>query len=291
MNTVDLATSQVFTRKDARKPDETNVTGLMASIREVGIINPLRVRSTGTNEDSGIENYEVIAGAHRLRAARRLGLDFVPCVVVEDDDLRAELAMIDENLCRAELSPADRASQTARRKAIYLELHPETAHGGDRKSDQVAEFATRSFVAETAEAVGKAERTVRLDAERGEKVTDEALNLVRGTALDTGTYLDKLKRTDPSEQVETVQKALAGLARQMERDRAETLANRNRSRIEADVKDRAAQELAEILSLHVPPELWDGVKANLFASGANNIGKAFTNLTGNSVMGAQWDAP
>lgn len=42
--------------------------------------------------------------------------------------------MIDENLCRAEMSPAKRASQTARRKAIYIELHPETSHGGDRRS-------------------------------------------------------------------------------------------------------------------------------------------------------------
>jgi hypothetical protein len=46
---------------------------------------------------------------------------------VVGDYLHAELAMIDENLCRVELSPSDRARQTARRKAIYLELHPETA--------------------------------------------------------------------------------------------------------------------------------------------------------------------
>jgi len=82
-----------------------------------------------------------------------------------------------------EPSPADRAAHTARRKAIYIELHPETGHGGDRRSDQVADFATRSFVSETAETSGKAERTVRLDAERGEKVHEEALRLVRGTAL------------------------------------------------------------------------------------------------------------
>lgn len=66
--------------------------------------------------------------------------------------------MIDENLCRNELSPAERASQTARRKAIYLELHPETAHGGDRKSDQVDNLSTRSFAEETASATGKDER-------------------------------------------------------------------------------------------------------------------------------------
>jgi hypothetical protein len=47
----------------------------------------------------------------------------------------------------------------------------------------VAKFATRSFVSETAESTGKSERIVRLDAERGEKLIEKALNLVRGTAL------------------------------------------------------------------------------------------------------------
>lgn len=132
--------------------------------------------------------------------------------------------MIDENLCRAELSPADRASQTARRKAIYLELHPETAqHVSGGMARQGAASDNLSFAAATADAIGKTERTVQRDAERGEKVCEPALALVRGTALDTETYLDRLKRVEPGEQVETVNRALAGIARQAERDRAEIL--------------------------------------------------------------------
>lgn len=107
--------------------------------------------------------------------------------------------MIDENLCRAELSPADRATQTARRKVIYLELHPETAAGkagAEARWNAADNLSVASFAAATAEAVGKDERSVRRDAERGEKVSEEALNLVRGTALDTGSYLDKPKRID-----------------------------------------------------------------------------------------------
>jgi ParB family chromosome partitioning protein len=50
-------------------------------------------------------------------------------VVVDDDDLRAELVMIDENLVRSELVGAERAKQTARRKEIYETLHPETKQG------------------------------------------------------------------------------------------------------------------------------------------------------------------
>jgi hypothetical protein len=80
------------------------------------------------------------------------------------------------------------ANQTARRKAIYLELHPETGHGKASPSKE-DNLSTLSFSAATADAIGKDERTVRRDAERGEKVSEQALNLVRGTALDTGSYL------------------------------------------------------------------------------------------------------
>lgn len=101
-------------------------------------------------------------------------------------------------MCRSELSPADRAKQTARRKAIYLELYPETAQhvaGGYAKSNPASEKF--SFAAETAKVTGQNERTVQLHAERGEKVIDEVLEMIRGTKLDTGTYLDKLKRLLP----------------------------------------------------------------------------------------------
>ena len=103
----------------------------------------------------------------------------MPCIIVTDDDLHAELAMIDENLMRAELSPADRASGTARRKAIYLELHPETANGatggGHNQLRQVGEAADR-FTAETASATGRSERAIQRDAERGEKISPAVIS-------------------------------------------------------------------------------------------------------------------
>lgn len=82
---------------------------------------------------------------------------------------------------------ADCPRPPVHRKAIYEELHPETRHGGDRKSDQVADLATRSFAEETASVTGKDERSVRRDAERGEKVIQEVLDIISGTKLDTGT--------------------------------------------------------------------------------------------------------
>lgn len=213
--TQSLPIDQMFVRSDARPVDDVTVAGLAESIGDVGLINPIRVREVDGR-------WEVLAGVHRLMACKSLGLADIECIVVADDDLHAELSMIDENLCRAELSPADRAKHTARRKAIYLELHPETAHGGDRSepSRQSGDLPkVERFTENTAKATGQSERAVQRDAERGEKVIAAAINIIRGTQLDTGTYLDKLKKLSPSEQVVAAKRDLAFL-KQQERERA-----------------------------------------------------------------------
>ena len=202
-----LPIDQIFTRKDARKLDEAAVSRLMESIKEIGLINPIRVRET-TRPDHP-QAWEVIAGGHRLRAMRKLGFEDVPAVVVNDDDLHAELAMIDENLMRAELTPADRAAQTARRKVIYLELHPETAKGGNvGPNRQFGGTEAPCFTDATVAATGAAKRTVERDAERGEKISEEALSLVRGTQIDKGVELDKLKKVPAEKQVQWVERRL-----------------------------------------------------------------------------------
>jgi ParB-like chromosome segregation protein Spo0J len=203
-----IPVSHLFLRPDARRVDPDAVKRLASSIAEIGVLNPLRVRPAERHVNGVLaQAYEVTAGAHRLQAAIDLGLDDLPCVVASDDDLHAELAMIDENLMRAELSPADRAKQVARRKAIYEELHPETKRGGDRY--QTDNLSVCSFAASTAGAIGKSERTVMRDAARGEAIAPDVLDAVSNTTLDTGAYLDRLKALSPQEQRERVQRALA----------------------------------------------------------------------------------
>lgn len=200
-----LPIDQITIRSDARAVDAATVSAIADSIGEVGLINPIRVRKT----DGG---WEVVAGVHRLEAHKQLGLVEIEAVEADDDDLMAELAMIDENLCRAELSPSDRARYTARRKAIYEDLHPETEHGANLMGAGVAKLATPEtprFTAVTAKVTGTSERVVQRDAERGEKVLFEVLDLIRGTPLDTGVYLDKLKRLPGSEQYVVAKRDLA----------------------------------------------------------------------------------
>lgn len=229
----DLPTEQITRRADARAVNSDTVSGLVDSIGAVGLINPIRVRQSG-------EGWEVIAGVHRLEACKALGLVEVACDVVTDDDLHAELAMIDENLCRAELLPSDRARQTARRAEIYLELHPETAKGANQGPvGQFVRTDTKSFAVDTAKVVGVDERTVRRDAERGQKILPEVLDMIAGTKLDTGTYMDKLKSMPGSDQFKAAQRDLLHLRHQ------ERVAMQARTKIkvaDAPLNDEAAQE-------------------------------------------------
>lgn len=198
---INIAVEKIHHRPDARPRSEDALTALSESIEAVGLINPIRVRPRG-------DGYEVVAGSHRLQAIELLGWREVMCLLVEDDDLRAELAMIDENLCRAELSPSERATQTARRKAIYLEMHPETANGSNQHT-RVGQVVQPNFAEATAILTGTDARTVRRDAERGEKIFDKAMDLIRGTPLDTGSYLDRIKNLTPAEQMHAVKRDLA----------------------------------------------------------------------------------
>ncbi|WP_147296814.1 hypothetical protein [Paracoccus thiocyanatus] len=91
---------------------------------------------------------------------------------------------------------------TARRKEAYEALHPEAAHGGDRKSDQVANLATRSFADDQSAMTGQSARAIRRDAERGQQVCQEALGILKGTKADTGVVLDMLKDMEPEAQIE-----------------------------------------------------------------------------------------
>ena len=75
---------------------------LINSIKESGVIQPLIVRKAG-------EKYEIVAGERRWRAAKEVGLDFVPAVVRKyDDATMMEVALI-ENMQRSDLNPMEEA--------------------------------------------------------------------------------------------------------------------------------------------------------------------------------------
>jgi ParB family chromosome partitioning protein len=86
--------------------DEESMSSLAASIREVGLLQPVLVRELKDEEDS----YELIAGERRWRAARRAGLQTIPVLVqVADDVASLERALV-ENLHREDLNALEEAA-------------------------------------------------------------------------------------------------------------------------------------------------------------------------------------
>ena len=212
MTLATIPVDRIDTGRRLREINEAQVTALIDSIADIGLLNPItvyprKVIVAGIAEDG----FGLVAGAHRLEAVRRLGLAEIDAQIVNLSELQRQIAECDENLCGSKLTPADVALFTHRRKEAYLALHPETAHGANTKeSRKVCDSdAAPRFTADTAAKTGASERKVQIDAERGEKINLAALAMVRGTALDTGVYLDKLKTVKPEGQCEKVRRDLA----------------------------------------------------------------------------------
>jgi ParB family chromosome partitioning protein len=123
--------------------------------------------------------YWLIAGRHRICAAEKLKWTEIRATILEDIDAdQAELAEIDENLIRAELSSAEQALHHARRKKLYEALHPQTKHGGDRSSSRQNGDLKR-FTRDTASKTGKSERSIQRNVARAKRVSGCSVDTLR----------------------------------------------------------------------------------------------------------------
>jgi ParB family chromosome partitioning protein len=84
--------------------DEEAMTSLASSIREVGVLQPVLVREAGTDD------YELIAGERRWRAARRAGLQTMSVLVQTASDVHSLEQALVENLHREDLNALEEAA-------------------------------------------------------------------------------------------------------------------------------------------------------------------------------------
>ena len=98
----DIVPNKYQPRKNFEKE---NLDELTESIRERGVIQPIIVRETNSDNSK----YEIIAGERRWLAARGAGLHEIPVVVTEADDLKSLEFAIVENVQRHDLNPLEEA--------------------------------------------------------------------------------------------------------------------------------------------------------------------------------------
>ena len=85
--------------------EEENLNDLTNSIKERGVIQPIIVRKSNSDNDK----FEIIAGERRWLAARQAGLHDIPVVITEADDLKSLEFAIVENVQRHDLNPLEEA--------------------------------------------------------------------------------------------------------------------------------------------------------------------------------------
>ena len=189
--------SEIKINPGRRDTQQRNVEELARSIAAVGLMNPVTVTQDNT----------LIAGLHRLEAAKLLGWTEIECTVSDADGLQAELAEIDENFVRAGLSHRELGDLLLRRKELYEAIHPETRqgqrNGQTAKNDKLTVLAAKPFSEDTADKLGISKRTVERLVQTAANLTPEAKKTIRdaGDKITKGDAL-KISRLPPDQQAE-----------------------------------------------------------------------------------------
>ena len=203
-------------RREAAPED---IQRLSESVAEVGMMNPITVTADHT----------LIAGLHRLEAAKLLGWTEIECNVSDMDELHTELAEIDENVVRTGLSDLELSELLARRKKIYEALHPTTiarnlpghASNYGSSTDKLT-GEEKPFSQDTAERMGVSPRTIECHVQIAENLTPGTKEILRGADTKiTKQNLTKLSRLEPEQQEDAAEQLVQGKIKSVDEYAAE----------------------------------------------------------------------
>lgn len=186
------------------------VKELAKSIEQIGLLNPITISNDHT----------LIAGGHRLEAAKQLGWTEIECTVSDLSGLLAELAEIDENFVRNNLSTIEYGNLLLRRKEIYEILHPETKatyNGGPYKGNQHDEVTrkmrptSKAFSQDMAEKLGVSKSTIEREIQTAKNLTPETKQIIKNSNSDISkTNALKLSRLEPKQQEQAATQLVTG---------------------------------------------------------------------------------
>jgi ParB family chromosome partitioning protein len=144
--------------------DEETMSSLTASIKELGILQPVLVRQIGSE---AADEYELIAGERRWRAARRAGLQSIPVLVQTANETHSLEQALVENLHRQDLNVLEEG-------AAYQQLIEEFGYTHDQVATRVGKSRT---------AVTNILRLLQLPTAVQRLLSDEQISAGHGRAL------------------------------------------------------------------------------------------------------------
>ncbi|MBP5857256.1 ParB N-terminal domain-containing protein [Marivibrio halodurans] len=201
-----IALADIDVRDRLRPADQASVEALARDIDRRGLRVPIEV----AGQLRGDKKYRLVSGLHRITAFQSLGREDIPAFIVSGNLLELRRDELLENLTRNELSKLERAQFVADLKRVYLELHPEAAHGGDRRSDDFQDANDgdlKPWYDVIAERSQRAARTIQREAAIGERLDRDVADTLRASPIaDNQKELESLARFSPE-----IQRQLAGV--------------------------------------------------------------------------------
>ncbi len=184
--------SSILVGDRARPVDVEHATAIAGSMVDRGLINPITVRATPAAQ-GGKTPYTLVAGGHRLEAARMNGWEEIEAIVVSADAAEAQLIEISENLFRNELSALDRAVFVMKFREIFEEKHGKIDRTANLKvgknspkaNDWPSVFAPGKVLSERVqERLGIGPSTYKNVTKIGQKLHPMLRTALRGTAYE-----------------------------------------------------------------------------------------------------------
>lgn len=237
-----------------RDIDQSWVDQLKESIQEIGLTTPITVA----------QDLTLVAGLHRLVACKALDMKQIPALIVKLDELRTELAEIDENLIRNELSVLERSDHLARRKEIYEALHPETRRGAapgkpgkkGHSKDPDSGSLPASFIDDTATRTGRSRTVVAEEVQIAKSIAPDVKERLRGTAVaDRKQDLITIAQLPAEKQREVVARGedeILAKAREIRAKKQEERTAERRERLRAVTLEEAVQGKFQVIYADPP---------------------------------------
>ena len=185
----------------SRKVNEDHALAINAQIVSGDFIDPILVRKTPRRSE---QPYELIDGAHRLRAMALLDEEYIPCVIAEADKDTAELMETGSNLFR-HMTVLDRAIAIHLYRQAWERKHGKIKRGNPelsnsdklselKNSDKLSEFshspidilsaeAQRGFSVQCAERMGMSARSVERSVQIATRLPADLVGKIVGTAI------------------------------------------------------------------------------------------------------------
>ena len=186
---VKISDIKVVGRK--RELNEEKIRDLANSFKLLGQLQPIVI-----NQD-----YTLLAGLHRLEAAKLLGWETIKAEVISGSQLEDELIEIDENLIRNDLTVLEQAELLQRRNEILKEMGLRRSHGR-YPTNSLSDRGLKT-TEDIAKEVGLANSTLLRRIQIAQNLVPEVKEKIRNTPIaDSTTQLLELAKLKPEEQIE-----------------------------------------------------------------------------------------